>query len=130
MGTMRRQRRLFAGLAVATMLFAACGSDEDGSADTGAATTAAPAETTTDNAAETTEGATETTVAATDDTTADTTGGSDTTAAGDGGSGLTATAPGCEEQGVTDQVDISPGRHRRVASRASRSRSRSPSRRR
>jgi len=92
---------------------AACGGDDSGSDETtvAPATTAAATETTaasteTTGATETTAGATETTEATTETTGSST----ETTSGGGSGGDLVATAEGCEEFGVTDQVDRSPGR--------------------
>jgi NitT/TauT family transport system substrate-binding protein len=103
--TRKRPQKLLAGLALAAMLFtaASCGGDDSDSDETSAPTTAVT---------ETTAGSTETTAASTETTagsTETTAGSTETTAAG-GGESLTATAPGCEEHGVTDQVDMTPGR--------------------
>jgi NitT/TauT family transport system substrate-binding protein len=102
----RSSRKLVAGLVLAAMAFtaASCGGDDSDSEETSAPTTAA--------STETTAAATDTTAASTDTTAAstETTAASTETTAGGGGEGLTATAPGCEENGVTDQVDMTPGR--------------------
>lgn len=97
----KKTKKLLTGFAIATALLAAaaCGGDDSGSDET----TAAP--TTTAATTDTTAGSTETTTGSTE-----TTAGSTETTAGGTGEGLVATVAGCEASGVTDQVDMTPGR--------------------